>query len=165
MSNIVAIAYPDRATAEEVRATLAQMSTEHLLGLEDAVVVTRADDGKVKLHQAVKPGAAGAAGGALWGGVIGLLFLAPLLGMAVGAAAGGAGGAMSDIGINDKFMKELGAKLEPGAAALIVLVHDATTDKVLPRISQYGGDVLQTSLSTEEEQALQAALHPGAGVA
>jgi uncharacterized membrane protein len=62
-------------------------------------------------------------------------------------------------------MKELGAKLEPGAAALIVLVHDATTDKVLPRISQYGGDVLQTSLSTEEEQALQAALHPGAGVA
>ena len=72
---------------------------------------------------------------------------------------------MSDVGINDKFMKELGAKLEPGSAALIVLVHGATTDKVLPRISQYGGDVLQTSLSTEEEQALQAALRPGAGVA
>jgi uncharacterized membrane protein len=159
MSNIVAIAYPDKATAEEVRATLAQLSTEHLLGLEDAVVVTREDNGKVKLHQAVKPGAAGAAGGAVWGGLLGMLFFAPLLGMAVGAAASGAAGAMSDLGINDKFMKELGTKLEPGTAALIVLVHGATPDKVLPRISQYGGDVLQTSLSTDDEEALQEALH------
>lgn len=165
MSNIVAIAYPDKATAEEVRTTLAQMSTEHLLGLEDAVVVTREEGGKVKLHQAVRPGATGAAGGALWGGLLGLLFFAPLLGMAVGAAAGGAGGAMSDLGINDRFMKELGAKLEPGTAALIVLVHGVTPDKVLPRISQYGGDVLQTSLSTDEEEALQEALHHTAGAA
>ena len=158
MSNIVAIAYPDKATAEEVRATLAQMSTEHLLGLEDAVVVTREDGGKVKLHQAVKPAAGGAAGGALWGGLIGLIFFAPLLGMAVGAAAGAAGGAATDLGINDRFMKDLGAKLEPGKAALIVLVHGVTTDKVLPRISQYGGEVLQTSLTTEDEEALQHAL-------
>jgi uncharacterized membrane protein len=164
MSNIVAIAYPDKATAEEVRATLAQLSTEHLIGLEDAVVVTN-EGGKVKLHQAVKPGAAGAAGGALWGGLLGLLFLAPLLGMAVGAAAGAAGGSMSDLGINDKFMKELGTKLQPGSAALIALVHDATTDKVLPRISQYGGDVLQTSLSTADEEALQQALSHSAGAA
>ena len=165
MSNIVAIAYPDQATAEEVRATLAQLSTEHLLTLEDAVVVTRNEGGKVKLHQAVKPGATGAAGGAVWGGLIGLLFFAPLLGMAVGAAAGGAGGAMADLGINDRFMKELGAKLDPGKAALIVLVSGATPDKVLPRISQYGGDVLQTSLSTEEEEALQEALQHTAGAA
>ena len=92
MSSLVAIAYPDTDTAERVRAELVEATKEHLIQLEDAVVVERRDDGKIKLHQAMSPGAAGAAGGALWGGLIGLIFLAPLLGMAVGAAAGGVSG-------------------------------------------------------------------------
>jgi uncharacterized membrane protein len=90
--------------------------------------------------------------------VIGLLFLAPLLGMAVGAAAGGASGAMTDVGINDEFMRSLGAKLPEGGAALIVLVRKVTPDKVLPEISQFGGDVIQTSLDNEGESRLREVL-------
>jgi len=163
MSNLVAVAYPDADTAEEVRTTLAQMMKEHLIELDDAVVVTRSDDGKVKLHQAVSTAGAGAAGGALWGGLIGLLFLSPLLGAAIGAAAGGASGALADVGVDDKFMKELGEKLVPGTAALIVLVRKSTPDKVVPRIAQYGGHVIQSSLSHDAEARLDAALsHPAA---
>jgi uncharacterized membrane protein len=158
MSNLIAVAYPDQGTAEEVLETLGRLQTERSIQIEDAVIVTRDDEGKVKLHQSVKPAAAGAAGGALWGGLLGLLFLAPLLGMAVGAAAGGAAGALADTGVDDRFLKELGNKLEPGGAALIVLVHRSTPDKVLPEISRYGGEVLQSSLSDEAEQQLQAAL-------
>ena len=134
MANLVAIAYPDEATAKEVLGVLGRLQTEKNIQIEDAVIVTRNQDGKVKLHQSMKPAAAGAAGGALWGGLIGLLFLAPLLGMAIGAASGGAAGALTDIGVDDKFMKELGANMEPGTAALIVLVHRATPDKVIPEI-------------------------------
>jgi uncharacterized membrane protein len=107
----------------------------------------------VKLHQPSLAGI-GAAGGALWGGLIGLLFLAPLVGMAVGAAAGAAGGAMSDSGVDDEFMKRLGNELEPGTAALIVLVRKMSADKVLPEI-KVPGTVIQTSLSNEDESALQ----------
>jgi uncharacterized membrane protein len=162
MANLVAIAYPDESTAKEVLTVLGRLQTEHSIDIEDAVVITRNQDGKVKLHQSVKPAAAGAAGGALWGGLIGLLFLAPLLGMAVGAAAGGAAGALTDVGVDDRFLKELGAKLEPGAAALIVLVQRSTPDKVLPEIQRFGGEVLQTSLSDEQERQLQEALRPTA---
>jgi uncharacterized membrane protein len=162
MANLVAVAYPDESTAKEVLNVLGRLQTEHSIDIEDAVVITRNQDGKVKLHQSMKPAAAGAAGGALWGGLIGLLFLAPLLGMAVGAAAGGAAGALTDVGVDDRFLKELGAKLEPGAAALIVLVHRSTPDKVLPEIQKFGGEVLQTSLSDEQEQQLQEALRPTA---
>src|SRR3954452_15049191 len=140
MSNLVAIAYPDRETADQVRRTLFEMQKEHIIDLDDLVIVTRSDDGKVKLHQSTSVAAAGAAGGALWGGIIGLLFLAPLFGMAVGAAAGGAAGAATDVGINDEFMKQLGEKLVPGSAALIVLVTKSTPDKVLPEIRQHGGE-------------------------
>jgi uncharacterized membrane protein len=158
MSNLVAIAYPDRETAEQVRRTLIEMQKEHIIELDDMVVVTRAEGGKVKLHQSVSVAGAGAAGGALWGGLIGLLFLAPVFGMAVGAAAGGASGALTDIGVDDKFMKELGTHLDDGSAALIVLVRKSTPDKVLPRIKEYGGHVLQTSLNEEAEESLRTAL-------
>jgi uncharacterized membrane protein len=158
VSNLIAVAYPNVQTAEQVRSTLLELQTEKLIELEDMVIVTRNDKGKVKLHQSVSPGAAGAAGGALWGGVIGLLFFAPLLGMAVGAASGGLAGSTTDVGVDDNFMKELGAKLDGDTAALIVLVRSSTADKVLPRIQEFGGHVMQSSLSNEREAELRAAL-------
>src|SRR5829696_8412781 len=155
MSTLVAIAYPDKSTADDVVATLARLSKEHLISLEDAVVVTRDDKGKVKLHQTNKIVAGGAAGGALWGGLIGLIFFVPFLGMAVGAATGAATGALTDVGVDDSFLKDLGSKLQPGGAAVIVLVHRSTPDKVLPEIAKFGGDVIQTSLDNETEQRLR----------
>jgi|SRR5581483_3517974 len=165
MSDLIAVAYPDKATAESVRERLMQLMTERVIELEDAVVVDRDEGGQVKLHQIHHPAAAGAAGGALWGGLIGLLFLAPLLGAAIGAAAGGAAGAFSDVGVSDRFMKDLGQKLAPGGAALIVLVSKMTPDKVLPEISSYGGEVMQTSLDNESEERLREALDARSAVA
>jgi uncharacterized membrane protein len=162
VSNLIAVAYPDQPTAERVRDELARLTREHVIEIEDAVVVTRQPDGNVKLHQTVNPAGAGAAGGVLWGGLIGLIFLAPLLGAAIGAAAGAAGGALSDPGIEDNMMKELGHTLPEGGAALFVLVRQVTPDKVIPRISQYGGKILQSSLSNESEQRLQEALDAAA---
>jgi uncharacterized membrane protein len=133
-----------------------------VIEVADVVVATREPNGKVKLHQTVNPAGTGAAGGALWGGLIGLIFLAPLLGAAIGGAVGAASGAVTDLGIEDNFMKELGQSLPEGGAALFVLVRQVTPDKVLPRISEYGGKVLQTSLSNESEERLQEALDAGA---
>ncbi|MEV0091863.1 DUF1269 domain-containing protein [Streptomyces sp. NPDC050738] len=153
MSNLFVVAYNDLATANQVRDKLFAMNREHLVELEDAVVVERREsDGKIKLHQTVNHTTAGAAGGALWGGVIGLLFLVPFLGAAVGAAAGAAGGAVTDTGVNDDFMKEVSENLRPGAAALFVLVKTAARDKVIPELAQFGGQLVQTSLSTEDEE-------------
>ena len=164
MSNLIAVAYDDLAQAQEVMGTFGQLVKEHSLTLEDAVIVEHRQDGKIKVHQPSMAGA-GAAGGALWGGLIGLIFLMPLFGMAIGAASGAAAGAASDYGIDDKFMKELGEKLDPGAAAVFVLVKEATRDKVVPEIAKYGGHVIQSSLSTEQENALQDALDRRGGLA
>ncbi|RPK56719.1 MULTISPECIES: DUF1269 domain-containing protein [unclassified Streptomyces] len=156
MSNLFVIAYDDLATADQVRDKLLSMNREHLVELEDVVVVERREkDGKIKLHQAVNHVGNGAAGGALWGSVIGLLFLVPFLGAAVGAAAGAAGGSAVDTGVNDDFMKELSANLRPGAAAVFVLVRKSARDKVIPEIVKFGGQLVQTSLSKEDEAHLR----------
>src|SRR5271167_3825490 len=104
MSDLIAIAYPDLATAQTVAGNVAELQKGHEIELDDLVVVERQADGKVKLHQP-SMAASGAVGGALWGGLIGLIFFVPLFGMAIGAAAGAAGGAMTDYGVDDNFMK------------------------------------------------------------
>ncbi|GGL15178.1 DUF1269 domain-containing protein [Planomonospora parontospora] len=154
MSNLIAISYPDVATAVAVRDRLADLQRQNLITMEDVVVVERRADGKIKMHQAVGLTGMGAAGGALWGGLIGMVFFMPLFGMALGAATGAAGGAMIDAGVNNEFMRELADKLEPGTAALFVLVVRSAPDKVIPEIQPYGGHVIQTSLSREEEAQL-----------
>jgi uncharacterized membrane protein len=156
MSDLVAIAYPDLATAQEVAGNVSRLQKAHELELDDMVIVERKSDDKVKLHQP-STAAAGAVSGAVWGGLIGLIFLNPLLGMAFGAAGGAMGGAMADYGIDDKFMKELGTELEPGGAALLLLVRKVSMDKVLPQI-RIEGKVIQTSLDNETEARLSDAL-------
>jgi uncharacterized membrane protein len=156
MSDLVAIAYPDLETARQVASNVGEAQKAHLIELDDLVIIERRLDGKIKLHQPSLAGV-GAAGGALWGGLIGLIFLMPLFGMAIGAASGAAAGAMSDSGIDDKFMKDLGTKLEPGGAALLGLVRSANLEKVLAEV-KIPGEVVQTSLGAEAEQALRDAL-------
>ena len=158
MSTLAVIGYNDVFKAQEVRLSLLKMQRDYLIDLEDAVVAVKDAKGKVKLHQAVNMTAAGAASGGFWGTLIGLIFLNPLLGLAVGASAGAVSGALADVGINDKFMKDLAAAMKPGSSALFVLVRRATPDKVLEELKGSGGTVLKTSLSHEDEAKLQAAL-------
>jgi uncharacterized membrane protein len=162
MSTLAVIGYDDMFKAEEVRLGLIKMQRDYLIDLEDAVVAVKDPAGKVKLHQAVNLTATGAVSGGFWGTLVGLIFLNPLLGMAVGAGAGAISGALSDIGINDQFMKDLAATMKPGSSALFVLVRHFTPDKVMEELKGTGGIVLKTSLSHDDEAKLQAALSAGA---
>lgn len=158
MSNLIVIGFNNEADAFEMRAALAKLQAQYLIDMEDAVVVTRDAKGKVQLHQAVNLTAAGAAGGGFWGMLIGMLFLNPLVGLAIGAGSGALSGKLADIGINDPFMKELGATLTEGTSALFVLVRQSTPDKVLDALKPFAGKgrVLQTSLTRDKEDELRA---------
>lgn len=158
MSDLIVIAYDDMHKAQEVRITLAKLQHEYLIDLEDSVVAVKNAEGKVKLHQAMDLTAAGALQGGMLGGLLGLIMLNPLFGMALGGAAGALSGKMMDLGIDDKFIKELSEKLKPSSSALFVLVKKVTIDKVLPHLEGTGGHILQTSLAQLDEQKLQAAL-------
>ena len=155
MRKLIAVTYDTEFKAEEVRLQFLKMQKSYLVSLEDAVVVEKKQNGKVKLHQMYNLTASGAVGGGFWGVLIGLIFMNPLLGLVVGAGAG----ALSDVGINDDFMKQLAEKLTPGTSALFVLVDSDLTDKVLDALRGTGGTVLQSSLSHEDEAKLQAALN------
>ena len=158
MADLVVIAFPTEEKAEEVRQRLLALQKEYLIELGDAVIAVKRPDGHVKLNQLVNTTAIGAASGTFWGALIGLIFMMPLVGAAIGAASGALSGALSDVGIDDKFMKNIGESLQPGNAALFVLVRKFTADKVLKDLEGVGGTVLRTSFNDEQEKALREAL-------
>jgi len=158
MADLVAITYDNEAAAEAARKKVLEMQTEYLISLEDAVVVVKGEDGKIKLNQMFNATAAGAASGSFWGLLVGIIFLNPLLGVLVGAASGALAGKLSDFGIKDDFMKGVAEALTPGQAALCVLVRKVTADKVLQEMAQFGGTVLRTSLDETREKELRDAL-------
>jgi uncharacterized membrane protein len=158
MSDLVFIAFPTEAKAEEVRQRVLGLQKEYLIELGDAVVVVKNDKGHIKLNQLLNTTAAGAASGALWGTLIGFIFLNPLLGAAVGTASGALGGKLTDVGINDAFMKDAAAALQPGTAGLFLLVRKVTGDKVLADLRGIGGEVIKTSFDESKEAVLREAL-------
>ena len=166
MSDLIAIVYPDEAKAEDMRQRLLNLQKEYLIELDDAVIAVKSPQGHVRLNQLVSPTRIGALQGSLWGLIIGAIFLMPVMGPAVGALSGAAlgaasgaiGGALSDLGIDDDFMKELAASLEPESATLFLLVRKMTTDKLLDAIKGTGGKVIRTSLDRSKEQELREAL-------
>jgi uncharacterized membrane protein len=157
MSDLIVIGFKDEFKADEVLIDLRKLELEYLIDLEDAAIVVRNKEGKVKIKQTQELVTSGALTGGFWGLLIGLIFFHPMLAL-FGAAAGAISGALTDIGIDDNFIRELGNTLEPGTSALFILVKKSTPDKVLDDLRKFEGKVLRTSLSKEDEAKLQAAL-------
>ena len=170
MSNLVVFDFDGVHTADEVLNKLRALQKDYLIDLEDSCVVEREKGGKVHIKQAVNLTALGATTGglrgAMWGTLVGILFMNPLAGMAIGAITGmGAGalsGSLADYGIPDDFIKKLSETIPEGSSALFVLFRSVTEDKVLPEIKPYKPRMLKTSLSNEAEAKLRAALSKAA---
>ena len=158
MSELIVMAFDDEQQAKEVRASLLRMQKEHLVDLEDAAVVVKTVDGRMRLEQIHDLPLAGAVSGTFWGLLIGMLLAAPLVGAALGAGTGAIAGALADIGVDDDFMREVGSTLPTGSSALFILVRKLTPDKMVAELRPFEGRLLRTSLSTSDEEELRRAL-------
>ena len=160
MTHLVVLGLDSREDAEKVLDLAGDLARQELLQLQDAAYAYRTDKGKVRIQQSISTTGAGAAGGALWGTLIGLIFLNPLAGFVVGAASGAMAGKLTDVGINDQMIKEVGQQLQEGKAAVFLLARSATVDRVVDALKPYGPTVIQTNLSKEREDELVQALQP-----
>lgn len=157
MSELLVFAFDTPDGANEMVATIQSLQKQQLIRLADAAIVVRRPDGKAKVKQLNNLVGAGALGGAFWGMLIGLLFFMPWLGLAIGAISGAIAGKLSDVGIDDNFIKEVGATIEPNNSALFLMVERMTEDKVLEALSQHKATLLRTNLSAEDEAKLREA--------
>ncbi len=167
MSTLVAVMFKhDENGATNALAKLGQLEKEHLIDLEDAVILRRREDGQIDLEQNIinmtKMSAIHALHGALWGSLIGFIVAGPL-GWIIASIAGAGFGALttghhSDYGIDDNFIKSLRDEVEPCSSALFVLIREMTAGRILEELEGVGGKIIKTSLSKDEEERLQRAL-------
>jgi uncharacterized membrane protein len=164
MATLVAIGYADEATAERARDTVRQLESELIIQADQVASINRDLDGKYHVH--TSHGGASAGGGAWWGGfwgfLFGLLFFIPFFGLALGAGMGALFGHFGEKGIDKAFQEQVRDHLQPGTSALFMIIEQATPDKAIAALSQYGGTVIKTSLSDEDTKKLQDALQPPA---
>jgi uncharacterized membrane protein len=160
MSTLIAITYDTADKATQALEKLSELQKMQLITLEDAAVAVKNQKGKVKVKQTLEKMHTGSSAtwGFFWGFLIGLIFMAPIFWGLLTALFAGLLGKGRDLGIDNKFIKEVGDSLDPGQSALFILVVEATADKVLPEMAKFGGKVFQTSLSNEDETLLKEAL-------
>lgn len=164
MATLVAIGYPDQETAERARDTVSHLEADLIIQADQVAAISRDLEGKYHVH--TSHGGASAGGGAWWGGfwgfLFGLLFFIPFAGLALGAGMGALFGHFGEKGIDKAFQQQVRDYVKPGTSALFLVIEQATPDKALDALSQYGGTVIKTSLSQEDTKKLQDALQPGA---
>jgi uncharacterized membrane protein len=162
MADLIAIGYPDEATAEAAAEEARQLARDLIIEPDAIASIVRDREGKYHVHTSHHPVGAGATWGMFWGMLFGLLFFIPVFGMAVGAGLGALMGKVAKTGIDREFQDQVRGMLQPGTSALFLMVEKVTPDKATEALSRYGGTVLKTSLSKEGEAELQEALHGGA---
>jgi uncharacterized membrane protein len=161
MSDLIAVAFDDEFKAERVRLDLLQMQHEHLVDLEEAAVLVHKKNDKVKLHHVTHFTVPAALGGGFVGCLVGLMVINPalaLFGLVAGSGLGAVIGSLKEVGIEEKFVQDLGSHLKPGTSALFIVAKKARPEAILGELKRFRGKMLQTSLKHNDEEKLRAAL-------
>jgi uncharacterized membrane protein len=156
MTTLTVWKFDSEGGARNALQVLERLRKQELIQIVDGAIVTWPPDRKKpKTEQLRSLGGAGALGGAFWGLLFGLLFFVPLIGMAIGAAMGAMAGSMTDVGINDEFIRKIRDEVTPGTSALFVMSANVVADRVLDEFKSTGAQLASSNLSTEQEAKLR----------
>jgi uncharacterized membrane protein len=156
MATLTVWKFPTALGAEQAEHTLEQLAKQELIKIQDAAIVSfPVGAKKPKTRQLNNLTGGGAMGGSFWGLLFGLIFFVPLLGMAVGAGIGALSGSMTDVGIDDDFIRTIRDEITPGTSALFLMSSDAVMDKVLDAFQGQSMELVRTNLNDQQEAALR----------
>jgi uncharacterized membrane protein len=162
MSELIVIGYDDQGIATQAYNEVVNLQKDFVVQLTGLAIVRVDENGKSHVETPAKIVGASAASGALWGMIIGLLFLVPFFGLALGGAMGALMGKLGKSGVDDAFRSQVQSMLKPGGAAVVVMASKITDDKFAEAMKQFGGTLLKTSLSEADEKELAGELSEGA---
>ena len=161
MADLIAIGYPDETTADAAADEARRLAADLIIQPDAIAVIVRDKDGSYHVHTTHHAVGGGATWGMFWGFLFGLLFFIPIFGMAIGAGMGALMGKFAKTSIDRQFQEQVRGLITPGTSALFLMIEKVTPDKAIDAMSKYGGTVLKTSLSKDDEKELQEALHGG----
>jgi len=165
-SELIVVCYPSADVAERAVVAARRLQAAQLLHVDAAVSVRRDEDGNITTHQVVPRRGPGVVRGLILGTLLGKFFGVPIVGGGLGAFASAIVKRLGDAPIDADFVEEFTHKLGPNSSALFALVRRtggpdrllAAPEKVMPELAEFGGTILHTTLPTEMDDRIQAAL-------
>jgi uncharacterized membrane protein len=156
MATMTVLKFQTADGADRVLGRIADLQKQFLIKLHDAAVVSwPAGKKQPKTQQLVSLVRVGAMSGMFWGMLLGLIFAAPLFGLALGAAWGALGGAFREYGLGDDFVNQVRTQVTEGTSALFLITSDAVVDRVADALKDVKFEIIATNLSKENEQKLR----------
>jgi uncharacterized membrane protein len=156
VATLTAWKFPSPVLADAALLKLEELQRQELIKIEDYAVVSWPEGAKKPWTREMEsPTKKGAIGGGLFGLLLGLIFVVPLLGVAIGATAGAVLGSLNDVGISDGFIRDVREKVTPGTSALFLLSSDAVYDRISTEFKDYPAELISTNLSDEQETQLR----------
>ena len=157
MSQLIVLTFDDTEQAQQAYDALKRAQSSELVKIDDAAVIVKQESGKVEIKNQMDTGTKW---GAVGGGMVGLLLASvffPVAGLLIGVIGGGLIGKSLNMGVDQKFVKEVTESLKPGSSALFV-IGSGNPDAVSAIFRPFKGTILQTTLPTESVEVLQDAL-------
>jgi len=154
MAALIVIGFDNPVEARAAYDEAVALQSDFVVDLRGVAIVTVDAEGQTHVQTPQKIVGTGATSGALWGLLIGLLCFVPFLGAALGGAVGALIGKLARSGINETFRGQVQALLQPGGAAVVVMVEETTEDTFTRRMAPYGGRLLKMLLSEQDQQEL-----------
>jgi uncharacterized membrane protein len=154
VSELIVIGYDNQATATQAYNQVLALNKDFVVKLTGLAIVNVDAEGKSHVETPQKIVGVSAAGGAMWGMLIGLLFFVPGVGLVLGGAMGALFGKLGKSGVNDQFRSQVQDMLKPGASAVVIMAEKVTEDKFGDAMRPFGGQLLKTSLSEQDEKEL-----------
>lgn len=159
MSELIVIGFDDHATAERAYAHVQDLRREEKVTLKGVALLSVDEQGQSHVDTPGSlVGATAAGGAAVWGIILGALFLIPVAGAVIGGVLGGLFGKLRQYGIDDEFRRRARDLVKPGGAAVVVMASDIDAAAFGAELQPFGGEVLRTSLTDEQEQELAGGL-------
>lgn len=159
---LVGVAFAKPLMAQEYLLAMSRLRSDGSLKLLDAVIVTKAEDGGVKVTETIDPTPGRSAlNGAMWTGLLGLIVGGPvgwIAGIGIGAGAGAVTAKVVDLGIPDDWVDWFKQAVRPGTSAVIILAEDVDIYALQREAERFpGAELIESTLPESAITDLEAA--------
>ncbi|NIN65874.1 MAG: DUF1269 domain-containing protein [Anaerolineae bacterium] len=148
---LIVAAFREEDKAAKVLAGLKEFDKEKVIGVWDAAVLVKDQDGKVSIREmAEERGIKRGAGiGAIAGGILGIVVGGPICGIVLGAGAGALTGKVVDLGFSDKEFKDIAELVGPGSSAIIAVIEHKWVGQLVDALDKEGAEIIRQELKDE----------------
>jgi uncharacterized membrane protein len=143
--NLIIACFRDQKKAAEVLEELKLLKKEKIIGLWNAAVITKNQNGKLSLKETVQTvgikSGAGICG--ILGAIIGIVAGGPIAGIVLDTAPGAFSPKVINLGFDERELREIGNSMVPGSSAIVAIIEHQWVGELVYTLTELGAEIIR----------------------